>query len=156
MDRSIRVSMKNAASCVIYHELQTLRVVKFWTHSAVGFSLRHAWFRVVPSYTAVWLVCTVCRMALVVMMFDGGIIVNLTYWWIPWRFPFQSKKYVATCCCLSRVLTVDSPQLITWSDTASEWYVLLLLCCPRIVLYGSERWIQAVAGSSDFYWTYHC
>ena len=29
MDRSIRVSMKNAASCVIYHELQTLRVVKF-------------------------------------------------------------------------------------------------------------------------------
>lgn len=29
MDRLIRVSMKNAASCVIYHELQTLRVVKF-------------------------------------------------------------------------------------------------------------------------------
>lgn len=27
--RQIRVSMKNAASCVIYHELQTLRVVKF-------------------------------------------------------------------------------------------------------------------------------
>ena len=29
MDRLIRVSMKNAASCVIYYELQTLRVVKF-------------------------------------------------------------------------------------------------------------------------------
>ncbi|CAL2028003.1 unnamed protein product [Caenorhabditis brenneri] len=33
MDRSHRVSMKNAACCVTYHELQTLRVVKFRTHS---------------------------------------------------------------------------------------------------------------------------
>ena len=53
MDRSIRVSMKNAASFATYNELQTLRVVKFWTHSVVGFSLRHIWFRVVKNLTIV-------------------------------------------------------------------------------------------------------
>ena len=47
MDRSIHVSMKTAASCDIYYELQTLRVVNCWTHSAGGFSPRYVWFRVV-------------------------------------------------------------------------------------------------------------
>lgn len=69
MDRLIRVSMKNAASCVIYHELQTLRVVKFWTHSAVGFSLRHVWFRVVNVYFySEANSSTVCRMVIVIVL----------------------------------------------------------------------------------------
>uniref|UniRef100_A0A8R1IPI5 Secreted protein n=1 Tax=Caenorhabditis japonica TaxID=281687 RepID=A0A8R1IPI5_CAEJA len=47
MDRSHRVSMKNAACCVTYHELQTLRVVNFRTHSTDWVSSRYVWFRVV-------------------------------------------------------------------------------------------------------------
>ena len=47
MDRLHRVSMKNAACCVNYHELQTLRMVNFRTHSTVGSSHRYVWFRVV-------------------------------------------------------------------------------------------------------------
>lgn len=82
MDRLIRVSMKNAASCVIYHELQTLRVVKFWTHSVVGFSLRHIWFRVVIKISTtvvffVWvqytrIVCACLRLRLLVERYSSS------------------------------------------------------------------------------------
>lgn len=54
MDRLHRVSMKNAACCVNYHELQTLRVVNFRTHSTVGFSRRYVWFRVVSFKMYSW------------------------------------------------------------------------------------------------------
>lgn len=36
VDQSIRISMKSAASCVIYHELQTHRVVKSRTWKSIG------------------------------------------------------------------------------------------------------------------------